>query len=65
MEERFREKIADCHAEYSWSKEELGLYDRGWTQLSNASEIKPPSDYRSWQYQTAEELETYPFVGTF
>ena len=54
-----------CRGFYSFFNEDTGQYDPGWKYLSNESLYNPPFTYKSWEYATSTELDTYPFVGAY
>ena len=61
VHEMFDQLIPSCHDEYSWAEEDVSNYDPGWKKVANHTHF--PLHYKSWEYQTSAELDTYPFVG--
>ena len=61
VHERFRDIIPKCNDEYSWLEEDTENYNPSWQPINNLSHF--PVHYKSWEYQTSSELNTYPFVG--
>ena len=59
----FQDMANGCRGFYSFFNEDTGQYDPGWKYLSNESLYNPPFTYKSWEYATSTELDTYPFVG--
>lgn len=60
----FKDMIPGCHDWYSWGKEDKGRYEPSWLPIKNESEHEPSKYYKSWEYQTSDQLDTYPFAGS-